>query len=124
MESALRRAERDGIESNTVLRNQSLATWRTSGDTERVEAEFGRMVRSYERGDDGAARPDVVSLNTVLGALADRGEGERAERILNRLLETKEKASDDDDVRLITLDVVTYNTVLKAHAESSTTDPR
>ena len=120
----MRRAERDGIESNTVLRNQSLAAWRTSGDTERVEAEFGRMVRSYERGDDGAARPDVVSLNTVLGALADRGEGERAERILNRLLETKEKASDDDDVRLITLDVVTYNTVLKAHAESSTTDPR
>jgi hypothetical protein len=81
-----------------------------------------KMKRLYEEGGNNDVRPDIITYNAVLHAIAkertdkkDEDTGARAEMLLQRL----EQGEEGDG---LLPDIVSYNTVLSAHMNSFAPD--
>lgn len=63
--------------------------------------------------------PDSVSYNTIIKAYANKADAERAEAILNTMIELHQSTAD----KKIKPDLISYSSVLNAYARSARHDP-
>ena len=88
----------DDVTFNTVM--HTIANSNAADSSRRAMALLGRMESSYESGLLIGAKPDIVSYNSVLDALAKSGGGAESAQLAEDMLNDLEELSDSRRRRL------------------------
>lgn len=85
LDEMIRRFDQDDIEVKPSTRsfNAVMLAWKNSKDPaapKRAEAVLKRMNEMYTQSGDGALKPDIVTINTLIGAWANQHTVEAAEK--------------------------------------------
>ena len=83
----------------------------------RIKSIIEIMKKKYSSGDNINAKVDTISYNSLIKACVNNNDEKMAERILRNMI--AESDSGNKDVRP---DIITWNSVLEAHAKSKSKD--
>ena len=121
-ENILQRMHRAAANGATKLRPNSstygtvLSAWSKSQNPncgDRAEEILKTYEQQYLAG-NVADPPNIIIYNSVLACLAQAKEADRAEKLLERMKNTKDNAHDG----IISPDAISYNTVINAHGRA------
>lgn len=103
----------DGISYNSVINAYASSMSDEYDSVTEVRRLLQRMEDLVEKDKDSAIRPNSVTLNTVILALAKKGDAEEAEKLLNRMEEMYQNGHTDCGPNTIT-----FNSCIHAFAKA------